>query len=87
MHNKKNNNVYKYFIMALLKEDGSLDVDWINSLPIEEHVKVFESLTKKQYKEYWSKAPLNESHTTTHAVKVDKPIEEWGVDAKKFINQ
>jgi len=26
--------------MALLKEDGSLDIEWIDSLPLEEHMKL-----------------------------------------------
>lgn len=37
--------------MALLKEDGSLDVERINHLPLEEYKKEIFSLTSKQYEE------------------------------------
>lgn len=47
--------------MALLKEDGSLDIGWINNLPFEEHIHAISHLTKEQRKEYISKLPLNES--------------------------
>ena len=47
--------------MALLKEDGSLDIEWINSLPLEEHIHTISHLTKERRKEYISKLPLNES--------------------------
>ena len=47
--------------MAFFKEDGSLDIEWINKLPLEEHFKVVESLTEKQFKEYLSKKTINES--------------------------
>lgn len=33
--------------MVLLKEDGSLNIEWINKLPIEEHCKAVASLTRK----------------------------------------
>lgn len=41
--------------MALLKEDGSLDIKWINDLPLEEHIYAVSHLTKEQRKEYISK--------------------------------
>lgn len=47
--------------MALLKEDGNLNIEWINKLPIEKHCKVVASLTRKQMKVYLSKQPINES--------------------------
>lgn len=73
--------------MALLKEDGSLDVDWIRNLPFEEHVKVIGRLNPKQVEEYCSKSTINETYTSIHAVKIDKPIEELGLDAMEFINK
>lgn len=48
--------------MALLKEDGSLDIERINNLPEKEYVKVLGRLTKEQYEEYCSKIPINESN-------------------------
>ena len=72
---------------AFFKEDGSLDVEWINKLPLEEHFKVVGSLTEKQFKEYLSKKTINESANYPHKTYVDKPMEEWGVDALEFIKQ
>ena len=73
--------------MALLKKDGSLNIEWINKLPIEEHCKVVASLTRKQMKEYLSKQPINESNNYPRSIRVDKPLEEWGVDAMEFLNK
>ena len=39
--------------MALLKEDGSLDIERINQLPIEEYIQEIESLNEEQYKDYF----------------------------------
>ena len=69
--------------MALLKEDGSLDIERINKLPIEEYMEVIGELTETQYKEYLSKIPLNESKETTKAVLVNYLMEEDGVDAEE----
>ena len=44
--------------MVFLKEDGSLDIDKIDKLPIKEYVKVIEDMTMEQYKEYTSKADM-----------------------------
>lgn len=46
--------------MALLKENGSLDIERINNLPFEEHITEIAHFTKAQRKEYISKLPLNE---------------------------
>ena len=78
--------------MALLKEDGSLDVEWINSLPLEERIKEFGRLTRKQVDEYWSKIPINESQGPTRAVMVDYTFEDeikrgTAVDAVDYINK
>lgn len=72
--------------MALLKEDGSLDIERINKLPIEEYMEVIGELTETQYKEYLSKIPLKESKETTKAVLVNYLMEEDGVDAEEVIN-
>lgn len=73
--------------MSLLKEDGSLDVEWINRLPLEEHFKVVESLTEKQFKKYLSKKTIDEAANYPHKTYVDKPMEEWGVNAMEFLNK
>ena len=62
--------------MALLKEDGSLDIEWLNSLPIDEFTKVYGQLTQEQEDEYCSKLPINESHGPAEAVIVDYSLEE-----------
>ena len=62
--------------MSLLKEDGSLDIERINKLPIDEHIKEIEALTEKQYKEYLSKLPLNESRVPMNPVTVEYTLEE-----------
>lgn len=62
--------------MALLKEDGSLDVERINNLPLEEYEKEIAALTQEQYKEYVSKLPINESNEPMRAVVVDYTLED-----------
>ena len=47
--------------MALLKEDGSLDVERIKALPLDQYIEEISHLTKEQHKEYVSKISLNES--------------------------
>ena len=59
-----------------LKEDGSLDVERINKLPIDEYTDVMGDLTQEQYKYYLSKTPINESQEPVRAVVVDYTLEE-----------
>lgn len=78
--------------MALLKEVGSLNIEWLDSLPLEEHLKVFGRLTREQVNEYWSKIPLNESKGPTRPVMVDYTLEDeiargTAVDAVDFLNK
>lgn len=72
--------------MVLLKEDGSLDIERINKLPIEEYMSELGKLSQKQRDEYWSKQPINESKDCPRAIYVDYPMEQDGVDAQEFIN-
>ena len=74
--------------MALLKEDGSLDVERINQLPLDEWMDEIAGLTREQYEEYDSKTPLNESENPVRSVMVDYPMEDKrnGVDAVVFLN-
>ena len=62
--------------MALLKEDGSLNVEWINKLPYEEYMKTMGNLTQEQVEEYLSKSPINESHEPIKVRMVDYTLEE-----------
>ena len=69
--------------MAYLKEDGSLDIERINSLPYEEYMDAMGDLTQEQVQEYLSKLPIDESDEPVRAVLVDYPM---GVDAEEVIN-
>ena len=43
--------------MVILKEDGSLDIERMNSLPLEEWMDEVGDLTQEQVEEYLSKLP------------------------------
>lgn len=70
--------------MALLKEDGGLDIERINKLPREERMREIGSFTREQFQEYLSTIPLNEGFTRTRAIRVNKPS---GVDAQEFMDK
>ena len=53
------------------KEDGSLDIERINSLPLREFMEAIGDLTQEQYKDYISKLPINESMEPVRAITVD----------------
>lgn len=73
--------------MALLKEDGSLDIEKMNSLPLEEWMDEMGDLTQEQVEEYLSKLPINESNEPMKAMVVDYPMEEDGVDIEDYLNK
>ena len=54
--------------MALLKEDGSLDIERINKLPIAEFMDEIGDLTEEQIKEYKSKLQISESNEPVHSI-------------------
>ena len=56
--------------MVLLKEDGSLDIERINNLPLKEYMDAMGDLTQEQVEEYLSKLPINESNEPMQAIKV-----------------
>ena len=62
--------------MAYLKEDGSLDIERSNSLPLREFMEAIGDLTQEQYKDYISKLPINESMEPVRAITVDWSTEE-----------
>lgn len=62
--------------MALLKEDGSLDVERINQLPIDEYMKEIGGLTDKQCDEYLSQLPTNASAVIVESTKADSILED-----------
>ena len=62
--------------MEFLKEDGSLDIECIGNLPLEEFMNVVGDLTEEQYEDFLSKLPINESNEPMQAVVVDYTLEE-----------
>ena len=72
--------------MALLKEDGSLDVERINKLPFNQYMEEMGTLTAKQINEYLTKIPINESKTPMKPIVVET-IQNYGVDADDFLNK
>ena len=76
--------------MVFLKEDGSLDIERINKLPLEEYMDMMGDLTQEQVREYVTKLPINESKEPMTAVIVDYTLEEeierGGVIAEDLIN-
>lgn len=75
--------------MALLKEDGSLDIERINRLPYEDYMEEIENMTDEEYKEYCSKSPIIESYDPVIPIKVDYGFEDErsGVDADIFLSE
>lgn len=75
--------------MALLKEDGGLDIERINQLPFEEYMKEMGSLTEVQVNEYLSALPINESNEPVQAVEVEytlkDELEQGAVIASDYI--
>lgn len=77
--------------MIPLKDDGTLDVERINELPIEEYMDVIGDLTEEQYEYYQSKTPLDEESGPVKAVDF-YPLEEViergiGVDIEEYLNK
>ena len=75
--------------MVYLKEDGSLDIERIRKLPIEERAKMVSSFNDNQLKYYISKFPVNESQQPIKAVPVDYDFDDIrsGIDADEFFNK
>ena len=72
--------------MVLLKEDGSLDIERINKLPLDEYWDVMGSLTEEQVAEYNRNLPINENASFIRIMEADRPLEEYGVDADEVLN-
>lgn len=78
--------------MVFLKDDGSLDIERIDQLPIEEHMKMIGELTDEQYHLYTSTLPVNEGYQHTKAVVVDYTMEDeikrgTGVDLEELLTK
>lgn len=77
--------------MVFLKEDGSLDIERINNLPIDEYINVIENLTDEQHQYYNSQLPINDGTQHTKAILVDYTLEDeiarGAVDAESFLKK
>ena len=62
--------------MVFLKEDGSLDVERINKLPLEEFTKKIALMDEDEYKEFVSKQIINESQEPIKTIDVNYTLEE-----------
>jgi hypothetical protein len=60
--------------MEYLKEDGSLDVERINKLPLDERLHKIGRFTREQVEEYFSKVPV--CHGPIKPVKVNYKMED-----------
>lgn len=62
--------------MVYLKEDGSIDVERINRLPLKEWMDMVAEMTEEQYAYFESKTPLNESEKPYTGVILDDELFE-----------
>ena len=60
--------------MEYLKEDGSLDVERIRNLPLDERLHEIGKFTREQVEEYFSKVPV--CHGPIKPVKVNYKMED-----------
>lgn len=67
--------------MKYIKEDGSLDMEKIRHLPIDEKMKVMGKMTQEQIDEYWSKIPICESQDVSIKITGRYKMKDRGVDA------
>ena len=75
--------------MVPLREDGSLEIERINSLPLEDYMDMVSNLTDEQLGEYRTKLPLKEFPSSINAIKVNFGFDDprSGVDMDKYIAQ
>lgn len=77
--------------MVFLKEDGSLDIERINQLPIEEYMKMIGELSDEQLIQYDSTFPKNDGTQHTTPIKVDYTLEDeikrGGVILKDYLKE
>jgi hypothetical protein len=78
--------------MVFLKEDGSLDVERIDNLPLLDYYDALGDLSDLQVEEYCAKLPMNETKEYGDVTKVEFTIKEAierdiMVDAEEFINK
>lgn len=72
--------------MALLKEDGSLDMEQYFNLPLHDWMDAMFDLTEEQVDEYLSKLPIDEDTNAPMTPLEVGPDFDTGVDADEVIN-
>ncbi len=75
--------------MVFLKEDGSLDIERIEQLPVEEHMKMLGEFTDEQYDYYLSTLPDDDSSDCPRNIVVDYGFDDKrsGVDITDYLKQ
>lgn len=78
--------------MIPLKEDGSLDIECIDQLPVEEHMRVLGEFTSRQMDEYLSRSSIIEDKNCPRNIIVDYTMEDElkrgsGVDMDVFLKK
>lgn len=75
--------------MLPLKEDGSLNIELIKKLPLDDYLEALGSFTHQQLQEYMSKLPEDRTGEPMIAHKVDFDFDDprSGVDADKYLAQ
>lgn len=77
--------------MVFLKEDGTLDIERIDQLPVEEHMKMLGEFTSKQMDYYMSTLPADGSNCPRNII-VDYTMEDeikrgTGIDADEYLKK
>ena len=75
--------------MVFLKEDGTLDIERIDQLPLEVYMDAICELNRSQLEEYLSQLPSDESHEPMQAIKVNygRDDERSGVDMDEYLRK
>ena len=76
--------------MVFLKEDGSLDIERIDSLPHDERVRMIGKMTEKELECYLKSFPMNEDKKQPiKVIKVSYGFDDPrnGVDAFEFLDE
>ena len=73
--------------MVPLKEDGSLDIELIKKLPLDDYLEALGSFTHQQLQEYMSKLPEDRNDEPMCAIRVDFDLDDprSGVDTDKYL--
>ena len=75
--------------MIPIKEDGKLDIELINKLPLDDYMDVMGSLSESQIDYYMANSHMETSTGPIVPIPEEDDIMDlgWGVDAKKLLDQ